>query len=737
MRRFHGWMGASFLAATIMGAGCGFQRPPVRPDAPDQSTYHSPSTRLDYPDVATPLNEGLLATRAPLTVLNENEIQFEYLSLQDAVRSALRNSKVLRDLGGSVLRAPGNTTSTYDVALQELDPRFGVAAALSDFDANLSSSFFAEKNDKALNNQFFGGGTRLLQQDYLSSQTALTKRAATGTQFTLRNNTDYDSNNAPGNKFESAFNTNVEASVKHPLLRGGGAEFNRIGGPSGQPGALNGVVLARINTDISLTQFEMSVRDFVSNVENSYWDLYFAYRDLDAKIVARNTSLQTWNAVHALYEAGRVGGEAEKESQARVQYLKFQEQVQNALSGRPVDSTATNNGSGGGAFRGTAGVLTAERKLRLVMGLPINEGKLLRPGDEPIEARVVFQWDATLCEGLQRRAELRRQKWIVKRREQEYIASANFLLPQLDLAGRWRWRGFGQDLLDQGRDRGQFDNAVGDLVNGDFQEWQVGLEFAVPLGRRKGHAARQFAEMQLTRDRSVLAEQEREVVHQLSNVISELDRAYAILENATDRRLASAEQLEAVQAAYESDKASLDLLLRAQQSQLEADTDYYKSLVEYTLAIRNVHFEKGSLLDYNEIYLTEDLWPMQAYQDAQAREKLKVPAEWIDNIVTRPIPVQAGEYLQDIPGPSEGSAIPQPLEVDEPSPVAPAPESQPKLTPAPAATSRFVPASDGDDSEEDDDELMERDAILPVSFEEPAFDDSEDSDDDRRLPLLP
>lgn len=683
MRKFRGWIGVSILTTAIMSSGCGFERRSTPVESPEASSYQSPSTRIDYPDVVTPLDDSLLGTQRPLTVLNEDEIDFEHITLQEAVRTALQNSRVMRDLGGLILRSPGTANSTYDVALQELDPRFGVGAALSEFDAAFATNLFFQNNDKALNNDFVGGGTRLLQQDFGSNQSQLSKRGATGTQYFLRSIVEYDNNNAPGNKFPSVWNTNIEAQVRHPLLRGGGTEFNRIAGPNGQPGNLSGVVLARINTDISLAQFEMSVRDFVSNVENAYWDLYFAYRDLDAKIVARDNALQTWNAVRALYEAKRVGGEADKEAQAREQYLRLQEQVQNALSGRLIDATATNNGSAGGSFRANGGVMTAERKLRLVMGIPINEGKLLRPDDEPIDNKVIFDWEASLCESLQRRPELRRQKWVIKRREQEFVATANFLLPQLDLVGLYRWRGFGDDLLDQGRDRGQFDNAVGTLMDGKFQEWQLGVEFSYQFGRRKAHAARQHAEMQLTRDRMILAEQEREVVHQLSNTVAELDRAYAILENATDRRIAAAEQLEAVQAAFESDRASLDLLLRTQQGQLDADTSYFKALVEYMLAIRNVHYEKGSLLDYNEIYLTEDVWPLQAYQDARERNRLKVPAEWMENIVTRPEPVTAGEYQQDIPGATEGGSIAEPI---APIPAEPEPMEPIRETPPPAPT---------------------------------------------------
>ena len=83
--------------------------------------------------------------------------------------------------------------------------------------------------------------------------------------------------------------------------------FNRIAGPSVVPGIYNGVLIARVNTDVELADFEIAVRDLVNNVENAYWDLYFAYRDLDAKIKARDATLDPWRGVRALFDAGRRG----------------------------------------------------------------------------------------------------------------------------------------------------------------------------------------------------------------------------------------------------------------------------------------------------------------------------------------------------------------------------------------------------------------------------------------------
>ena len=679
------WMARPGFGAAVLAiggmfvSGCGFARQAQEWEA-DPSYYEASATSLEYPDVATPTNDSALATPAPLSVLNESEIKFEKLTLEQAVHQALQNSRILRDMGAAVLRSPSGAKTSYDVALQEMDPRFGVNAALSAFDASFESKTFVEKNDRTINNQFLGGGTRRFKQDLATLETQVSKRGATGTEYALRNYTDYDANNAPGNQFGSVFQTWIDAEVRHPLLQGSGTDFNRIAGPSGTPGSLNGVVLARMNTDISLTEFEMAVRDFVSNVENTYWDLYFAYRDLDAKIAARDSALETWNNINALQEADRAGGEAEKEAQAREQYYRFQEQVQNALSGRLVDGTRTNNGSSGGSFRGQGGVLTSERRLRLMMGISINNGHLMRPADEPIEAKVVFDWDSILVESLTRRAELRRQKWVVKRREKELQASANFLLPSLDMIGRYRWRGFGHDYLPQGTDRGRFDNAWEDLFGGDNQEWQVGLELSMPFGNRQAHVAVDHAELLLAKERALLSEQERQVVHELSNAVAEMNRAWATLETSDDRRMAAAEQLDAVQVAYEGDKVTFDQVLDAQRRFLDSETGYYRTLVEYTIAIRNVHFEKGSLLDYNEIYLTENIWPMQAYQDAMNRRKNTIPAEWLHGIIGAPHPVTYGPYGQNVEASNGNYVEPMPRAIDatESAQEIPLPETAPR-----------------------------------------------------------
>lgn len=527
------------------------------------------------------------------------------LTLQEAVHLALGNSRVFRDLGGTVLREPGQMATVYDPAIQHADPRFGVNAALSEFDASFSATTFFENNDRALNNLFEGGGTRLFQQDRHLYRMELAKPTATGADFYARSLTDYDFNNAPGNNVPNLpWDQVLELGFRQPLLQGAGAQFNRIAGRQSVPGFYNGVVIARMRSDISLAEFEAAVLELVSQVENAYWELYFAYRDLDAKRSARDRAHEVWQQVHSLYVTGQRGGEAEQEWQAREQLYRFEADLQDALLGRYSEVAPPQS------LPGRGGVAAAERRLRLAIGLPTNDGRLIRPLDEPTMANIVFDWDTALVESQERRVELRRQRWTVRTREMELLAARNFLLPRLDAVGGYRFRGLGADLLSSERNPGdRFDSAFRNLTTGDFQEWELGLDLTVPIGNRQSAAAVRHAELQVARERAILREQQQQVVNQLSGVIMEAKRAYRLAQTNYNRQLAAREQLAALEAVYldadQNEKLRLlDLLLDAQRRLAEAESNHHRSQAEYAVAIKNVHLQKGTLLDYNDILLT-------------------------------------------------------------------------------------------------------------------------------------
>jgi outer membrane protein TolC len=437
------------------------------------------------------------------------------------------------------------------------------------------------------------------------------------------------------------------------LLQGSGVEFNRIAGPNSNnglfastnptntssqsnqnpnflPGTFNGVVLARINVDIALADFEAGVRNMVSDVERAYWDLYYNYRNLNAVMAGRDSALQTWRKVHALYQTGTKGGEAEKEAQAREQYFLFRAQVENTL-----------------------GLLyTAESRLRYMMGLAPTDGRLIRPSDDPTTAEVRFDWGDVLTEGLTRSVELRRQRWVVKQNELKLIASKNYLMPRLDAQASYRWYGFGNDLANYNgvdyRPGIALPNsgALNTIWTGQFQAWQMGLTFTMPIGFRLAMSGVRNSELILAQSRAFLQDQELELSHVLTNSIRDLDRNYQVSRTTFNRRVAAAKQVEAVKAAYEVGTATLDMLLDAQRRLADAEIAYYRALIDYNVAILQVHYRKNSLLEYDGIYLAEGPWPAKAYFDARKRARERDGAHYINYGFTRPDVISRGPMPQ-------------------------------------------------------------------------------------------
>jgi hypothetical protein len=381
-----------------------------------------------------------------------------------------------------------------------------------------------------------------------------------------------------------------------------------------------------------------------------------------------------------LYLTGTRGGSADREAQARSQYFLFRGQVEQALTE---------------LFR-------AENRLRYIMGLSMSDGRLIRPSDEPTTARVAFDWGGIHVEALTRRVEIRRQKWEIKRRELELIASRNFLLPRIDAVGRYRWLGLGDELINQ--THAPFNtpgsSAFGVLTSGEFQEWQLGLQASIPIGFRRELSGIRHHELLLARDRAILQDLELEISHQLGDAIRDIDLNYGLTQTNFNRRVAAEAEVQAVQAQYQFQQVTLDLLLDAQRRRAEAESAYYRSLVDYNRAIMNVHYRKGSLLDYDGVYLAEGPWPGKAYFDAMRQARKRDAGLYMDYGYTRPNVVSRGPVVQDTnsgcqpDGSQPMFGAPAPI----PSEAGPAEESLPAPAVRPGGTNMIVPPTNSSGS---------------------------------------
>ncbi len=594
-------IGLTLCLALVAGTGCQPTQPFYFGEDGDLSHYVGVATEIDYPAVSEPTLSDAQYANAPLTLENANFEEFWEISLADAIKITLANSKVLRSLGGRIdtmsgisqpsealLANPDALQTIYNPAIQESAPGYinglmtGPEAALSAFDATFSSSLFWESFEDPINvnpaEAIVLELARVNVQDIVTFQSQIQKTNVAGGTSTISTTTTFDDNNNPRVLYGSSYRTDIKGEFRQPLLQGMGAEYNRIAGPFSNIAGIgtrmfDGVLIARIQTDRAITEFEAGVRNLVADVENTYWELYYAYRNLEARKVGLTSSLRTWQTVQAITRAGSIGGGKEREALAREQYFSFRAQTEQAKSD----------------------VFAAENRLRFLMGIAATDGRLIRPSDDPTMAKVTFDWGNILSESLARNVELRKQQWRIKQRELEVIAAKNHLLPRLDMVGSYRWLGFGHDLLgDNGP--GPYPSAWNILFGGDFGESQLGVEMAMNIGFRAELSAVRNAQLLLTRSKAVLKEQELELSHLLADSVRQLARHYRLIETNFNRRVAAQAQVDTFQAkidvGFGRNIEQLDLLLEAQRRLAEAEAEYYRSLVDYNKAIIQIQFHK-------------------------------------------------------------------------------------------------------------------------------------------------
>ncbi len=620
------WIATGCIATTTLTGCQPVDRFRAWRDSSEASYYQNFVTQIEYPDVRTNPQPQATQTIDPLMLENPSDLPTFDLTLQDAIRIALENSDVLRNIGGTVVTAPQGTPTQIDPALTEVNPLNGTQAALAAFDVTVNSQLFWQKNDRPVNVRLQPGLQALfapaLRQTLANYQNNITKRSAQGATYTLRSNVIYDRNNNPTRRYPSDFQGFLEAEWRQPMMQGAGTTFNRIAGPNSAIGQYNGVLIARINTDISLADFELGVIRTINDVETAYWELYYAYRNLEAIISGRESALKSWRQISQRFKVG-LDSKAD-EAQALSNYYLFQSQLNDALAG-------------------TQGLYAAEQRLRYMIAFTATDGRLIRPSDEPLQAQVMFDWQESLADAIGRRPEVRRQEWTIKRRELELIAARLNRRPQFDALSTYRYRGLGDHLIGENNPMDSTDNFFSSLGTGDYQEWQSGFELAYPVGLRQASAAVRHAQLSLARDMAVLEEQQLRISHDLSNAARQITRSYEQILINYNRVEADIARVKVLENRWLGGLENIAFLLQAQQQLATSTSALFRALTDYNLAVRDFHREKGSLLTYNQINLSEESLNGSMLSGAYERGRYLTPRD-VPEEVTAPRPVSGGRF---------------------------------------------------------------------------------------------
>lgn len=631
MAKSHSIWVVCLMASSLMLQGCAvgpFHLQYLWKSDEALSYYVDKASSIQYPVEEETRDYDPALFGAPRSITSLDEVNPREVTLNECIQMALQKATVLRDAGslGSpgnpILARPATAASTLDPAIQQTGFLFGnrgYEAALSDFDALATTNLTWGRNKVPQNQANIGitQGQSLVNETF-GMQSRLEKPFASGATAAVQFDMNYDGNNrsAFSQAFNSAYSGLIQGEVRQPLLAGYGSEFTRTAGPLNQSlrgvsGVSQGVLISRINGDISLTQFEQSVQTLVRDIELAYWDLDLFLRLYKSEKEAFRDLARFYNEISARGESGDSIVQAE---------------------GRILEAKARISGS-------LADVLDREAKLRRLCSMPLNDGDFLYPSDNPSEAELKPLWEASVQEALAHRVELRRQKWEIKSLSLQLKAARSLTRPRLDAVGQYRINGLGDDLAFSGEgDLDSLGSSIGGLNN---PGWSLGLQWSMPIGLRLARTQVRNYELRLRKAREMLKAQEWEVAYELSGAILEMERWYKLANDGVGRIEVANRYLGLVDAKVNSAERSgselLNLFLQAKIQQRDAEQAYMRSVVEYNKAIAEMKFRRGTTLVDNQIFLAEGNWHPAAAPFAMKRAIERTRAFDAHHLQTKPM----------------------------------------------------------------------------------------------------
>lgn len=439
---------------------------------------------------------------APVTVASAEAAQTARLfSLDEAIRTALQYSEVIRVLAGNGAVSSGRTiydtaisTTAIDQAVARFDPVFSANTAFRHNESPIAIPDPGDPFRGFISDRATGGndvGVDLERTNRLGGQGA----------FRVSNDWNRAGADLPGRGSLDPTNTlQLELSYTQPLLQGFGRDVNEAP-----------IVIARLQLDRSYFQFRDSMQDLVRSVIAAYWSLVQARTEL----WAREKQLEQTRFALSLTEAElRVGfGNLGDVSQARVAF--------------------NNIRAGLVASRNT--VLQREAALRNLLGLPPEDGTRIVPTTPPTRDRIEFQWEELVGTAQRQRPDLIELNLILLADQQRLLQSRNASLPSLGATALHRWNGLEGRLLDTTRISSAPDNHT---------DWTLGVTFSVPVGLREARAGLRSQELVISRDRANIQQGLHQIEHVLATSLRTVDQNYLQYEAYRDTREAARENLQ-------------------------------------------------------------------------------------------------------------------------------------------------------------------------------------------------
>lgn len=589
-------------------------------------------------------------TKAPPTV-NQPERKPRELTLQLAFAIALENGSVSSragagagladDTGASATPGGGSLTvnQTEKIKVLALYPAISHAAmeaSLSRFD-----TLFVNGVSWSATDQLAQGLQNFTNGHSASVYAGFAKPLTTGGFASVMFINSYQNLTTPPTGAFSTINPQYASrlvfGIEQPIMRDWGVFINqllpRFPSPTGQSinpnssqvlGAVNnrqgqlssfvdrnteGILISRLRLDQQRAEFERNVHILIVTTEVAYWNLYSKYGQLYSAEENLRILHTIWQEAHNRFKQGSMPPEAYY--QILGQYEEFRAE----------------------RIRSLNEVLEAERNLRGIIGLPVDDGERLVPITPPTFMELRPNWELALQDALNLRPELQLARDNLKYHQYLLSIQKNLLRPDLRAHIRYEPNGLGSTLTGNGEfvdGTGTLrpTNAFRSLAGGHFADYTIGLSLSMPLGYRHELAAIRAARLELTQSYLFLRDQEDRATRFLAKHYQEVAHEYKRIETHHAERVAYGTSLGVLfdkkakgQISFITKEGQPTPFLEIQRRYAAALIKEYTAIAEYNNALARLEWAKGTILRYNNIQINEGALPQAAQVRAVEYEK--------------------------------------------------------------------------------------------------------------------
>lgn len=610
-----------------------------------------------------------------------------FISLQECIALALEHGIAPRGGAGSgqvddtlvsFQNSGGLNNQSSAIRVLALNPAIAQTAieqSLSRFDAQwITSMNWTQTDNLQQGLSSFQNGSRA------AFQSTVVKPLASGGIANVSFQTDYTLLQAPPAGAFGVINPNYTTRMtfgfEQPLIQNFGTDINQllnrlapISGitmpnqaaagfnqrqqvltqpPSFTVNPTEGILVARLRYDASRAEFERNMQNMLLDVEIAYWRLYQAYGRLYSFEEVLRIAHKSWMINDAKFKAGTIG--PANFHPIRGQYEEFR--------GERVAALGL--------------VLEAERNLRGLIGLPVEDGTRLVPISPPTLAPYRPDFEVCLQDALTLKPELVLARDNLRGLQYNLEVQKNFLKPDLRFVAQYSPVGFGTRLdgtgnFIDGAGSPRPSNAFRSLSSNHFDDWTVGLTLNMPLGFRLEHASVRSGRLALAQGYYLLKDQEERVKRTLTQQYQKLAEWHKLIETRRAEREAYARSVEARFREFTAGKTTVaDFLLEAQRRLATAQVKEYEAISEYNNTLARLEWAKGSLLTHNNVQVAEGPLPscaqVRAVENERARSRALVLRE-------RPAPLtHPGRLAGEFPELPEMPAEPRTPEETAPAP---------------------------------------------------------------------